>query len=67
MVDLVRQHRGDLLGPVTIGSPSDFETTATRGTVTVILPEEAFWSREAGHEQTGRRREIHAQHEGAVT
>ncbi len=67
VVDLVRQRRGDLQGPVTIGSPSDFETTSTSGAVTVVLPDEAFWSREAGHEQTGRRREIHDQHEGAVT
>jgi hypothetical protein len=66
VVDLIRQHRGDLQGPVSIGSPSDFETTSTSGAVTVILPDEAFWSREAGHEQTGHRREIHAQHEGAV-
>ena len=67
VVDLVRQRRGDLQGPVTIGSPSDFETTSTSGAVTVILPDEAFWSREAGHDQTGHRREIHDQHEGAVT
>ena len=34
VVDLVRQRRGDLQGPVTIGSPSDFETTSTSGAVT---------------------------------
>jgi hypothetical protein len=60
---LVREHRAELHGPVTIGLPSAFETTAADDSVTVILPDEAFWSRDAGRQKMAGRQDEHARHQ----
>jgi hypothetical protein len=48
---------------VTIGLPSAFETTAADDSVTVILPDEAFWSRDAGRQKMAGRQDEHARHQ----
>jgi hypothetical protein len=63
VVGLVREHRAELHGPVTIGLPSAFETTAADDSVTVILPDEAFWSRDAGRQKMAGRQDEHARHQ----
>ena len=66
VVQIVRQHRADLHGPVTIGSPSAFEATTADDSLTVILPDEAFWSRDAGRQEMGRHQDEHARHQHAI-
>ncbi len=66
VVGLVREHRAELHGPVTIGLPSAFETTAADDSLTVILPDEAFWSRDAGRQEMVSRQDEHARHQRTI-
>ncbi|MFG2050413.1 hypothetical protein ACGFIW_23635 [Micromonospora sp. NPDC048935] len=59
VIDHVRRHRDRLNGPVVIGTQDDFGATPEAGAVTVVLPDDAFWSTQAAHEQAQTRREDH--------
>lgn len=51
VVELVTEARHELGGPVVVGLPAAFEEAASVGPpVTVVLPHDAYWSREAGRE-----------------
>lgn len=65
VVEIVRQHRADLHGPVTIGLPSNFEAS-TDDSLTVVLPDEAFWSRDAGRQEMDHRQDEHALHQHTI-
>ncbi len=66
VVEVVREHRAELHGPVTVGFPSAFETTTSDDSLTVILPGEAFWSRDAGRQEMTSRQDEHARHQRAI-
>jgi hypothetical protein len=66
VADLVRDAREVLDGPVVVGSPRAFEDDSDVGDVAVVLPGEAFWSRDSAAIQLDHRRQDHQAHQQAV-
>ena len=66
VVEVVGEHRAELHAPVTIGFPSAFEATTADDSLTVILPDEAFWSRDAGRQEMASRQDEHARHQRTI-
>jgi hypothetical protein len=63
---LLRTCRPQLTGPVAIGVAAAFDEPGPSGAIHVVLPDEAYWSRDAGQQVLARTREAHRTSERTV-
>jgi hypothetical protein len=70
VVDLIREHRAELEGPVTVGLAEVFEREpvleADSTELAVILPDKGFWSHDAAERQHEDRNRAHEQQQHTV-
>lgn len=64
---IVQAARQELNGPVVIGTAASFAQHDEPGQVQVVLPDEAYWSRQAGQLVLERYRSAHHAHEKELT